>query len=69
MVGKIMANVNCPRPCKRRLLRRTAESIMLYGADGLGTEVWADALRFEKYCQGATGALPAESRCEEGRRP
>ncbi|KAK2574764.1 hypothetical protein KPH14_013052, partial [Odynerus spinipes] len=37
-----MANIGGPRPCKRRLLLRTAESIMLYGA-----EVWADALRHD----------------------
>ena len=32
------------RPCVRRLLLRTAETIMLYGA-----EIWADAMRYEKY--------------------
>ena len=39
-LSKVMANTTGPRPCKRRLLMRTAESIMLYGA-----EVWAGALR------------------------
>ena len=43
-LNRVMANVGGPRPCKRRLLLHTAESVMLYGS-----EIWADALRFEKY--------------------
>ncbi|XP_035739239.1 uncharacterized protein LOC118449124 [Vespa mandarinia] len=42
--GTLMANVNGPRPCMRRLLMRAAEAVMLYGA-----EVLVDALRKEKY--------------------
>ncbi|XP_035736364.1 uncharacterized protein LOC118447924 [Vespa mandarinia] len=43
-LGLLMANVNGPRPCMRRLLMRAAEAVMLYGA-----EVWAEALRKQKY--------------------
>ncbi|XP_035731253.1 uncharacterized protein LOC118445672 [Vespa mandarinia] len=43
-LGTLMANVNGPRPCMRRLLMRAAEAVMLYGA-----EVWAEAQRKEKY--------------------
>ena len=43
-LSRMMANIGGPRPCVRRLLLRTAESIMLYGA-----EIWADAMRYEKY--------------------
>ncbi|KAF6200532.1 hypothetical protein GE061_004975 [Apolygus lucorum] len=39
-----MANLGGPSPAKRRLLMRTTEAIMLYGA-----EVWADSLRYHKY--------------------
>ena len=39
-LSRLMANTTGPRPCKRRLLMRAAEAVMLYGA-----EVWADALR------------------------
>ncbi|XP_035724081.1 uncharacterized protein LOC118442502 [Vespa mandarinia] len=43
-LGMLMANVNGPRPCMRRLLMRAAEVVMLYGA-----EVWAETLRKQKY--------------------
>ncbi|XP_035723738.1 uncharacterized protein LOC118442354 [Vespa mandarinia] len=43
-LGTLMANVNGPRPCRRRLLMRAAETVMLYGA-----EVWAETLQKEKY--------------------
>lgn len=43
-LSRLMANVGGPSPGKRKLLMRTAETIMLYGA-----EVWAEALRFQKY--------------------
>ncbi|XP_047368626.1 uncharacterized protein LOC124956617 [Vespa velutina] len=43
-LGKLKANINGPRSCMRRLLMRTAEAVILYGA-----EVWAEALRHEKY--------------------
>lgn len=43
-LSRVMANTIGPWQSKRRLLMRTAESIMLYGA-----EVWADALRCELY--------------------
>ncbi|XP_047353580.1 uncharacterized protein LOC124950651 [Vespa velutina] len=43
-LGTLMANVNGPRSCMRRLLMRTAAAVMLYGA-----EVWTEALRHEKY--------------------
>ncbi|XP_046145762.1 uncharacterized protein LOC123989125 [Osmia bicornis bicornis] len=39
-----MANIGGPRPAKRRLLITSVESVLLYGA-----EIWAGALRFEKY--------------------
>ena len=41
-LSRLMANTTGPRPCKRRLLMRAAEAVMLYGA-----EVWAGALRKE----------------------
>ena len=43
-LSRLMANVNGPSPCKRRLLMSTTHSIMLYGA-----EVWAEALQKRKY--------------------
>ncbi|XP_035738050.1 uncharacterized protein LOC118448648 [Vespa mandarinia] len=43
-LGTLMANVNGPRPCIRRLLIRAAEAVILYGA-----EVCVEALRHEKY--------------------
>lgn len=43
-LSRLMANVNGPRPCKRRLLMSVSESIMLYGS-----EIWADALKVKKY--------------------
>ena len=43
-LSRMMANIRAPRPCVRRLLLRTAESIMLYGA-----EIWADAMQYEKF--------------------
>lgn len=43
-LSRLMANVGGPSPDKRKLLMRTAEAIMLYGA-----EVWAEALKLEKY--------------------
>ncbi|XP_035741852.1 uncharacterized protein LOC118450897 [Vespa mandarinia] len=43
-LGTLMANVNGPRPGRRRLLMRVAQALMLYGA-----EVWAEVLRKEKY--------------------
>nr|XP_034194807.1 piggyBac transposable element-derived protein 4-like [Osmia lignaria] len=32
-LSRVMANIGRPRPCKRRLLMRTAEAILLYGAE------------------------------------
>uniref|UniRef100_A0A0A9Z5Y1 Reverse transcriptase domain-containing protein n=1 Tax=Lygus hesperus TaxID=30085 RepID=A0A0A9Z5Y1_LYGHE len=43
-LSRLMANIGGPSPAKRRLLIRTTEAIMLYGA-----EVWAEALRFHSY--------------------
>ncbi|XP_033212123.1 uncharacterized protein LOC117169727 [Belonocnema kinseyi] len=43
-LSRLMANVNGPRPCKRRLLMSVAQSIMLYGA-----EIWVDALKKKTY--------------------
>lgn len=43
-LGTLMANVNGPRPCMRRLLMRAAEAVMLYGA-----KVWVEALQHDKY--------------------
>lgn len=43
-LGRIMANVGGPTPSKRRLLMSTVNSVLLYGA-----ELWADALKYEKY--------------------
>ena len=43
-LSRMVANIGGPLPSVRRLLLRTAESIMLYGA-----EIWADAMRYEKY--------------------
>ena len=43
---RVMAKIRYSRRCVRRLLLRAAESIMLYGA-----EVWADAMRYKKYCK------------------
>ena len=43
-LSRLMANVGGPKPSKRRLLMSVTTSILLYGA-----EVWADALRIEKY--------------------
>ncbi|XP_046837580.1 uncharacterized protein LOC124432615 [Vespa crabro] len=39
-LGTLMANVNGPRPCIRRIRMRAADEVMLYVA-----EVWAEALR------------------------
>lgn len=38
-LSKLMANINGPRQCKRRLLMEVSHSILLYGC-----ELWADAL-------------------------
>ena len=46
-LSRMMAKIGDSRPCVRRLLLGTAESIMLYGA-----EVFADAIQCEKYCKG-----------------
>ncbi|XP_046834768.1 uncharacterized protein LOC124431207 [Vespa crabro] len=43
-LGTLMANVNAPRPCMRRLLRCATEAVLLYGA-----EVCAEVLRYETY--------------------
>ena len=43
-LSRMLANIGGPRPCVRRSLFRTAESIMLYGA-----EIWAHAMRYVKY--------------------
>lgn len=43
-LSRLMTNTNGPRPSKRRLLMTVTESMLLYGA-----EIWADALRKEKY--------------------
>ncbi|XP_035725540.1 uncharacterized protein LOC118443128 [Vespa mandarinia] len=43
-LGMLMANVDSPQPRMRALLMRAAEAVMLYGA-----EVWAEALRKQKY--------------------
>ncbi|BES90458.1 Reverse transcriptase (RNA-dependent DNA polymerase) [Nesidiocoris tenuis] len=43
-LSRLMVNVGGPSPIKRRLLMRTAEAVMLYGA-----EIWAEALRFQQY--------------------
>ena len=32
-LSRMMANIGAPRPCVKRLLLRTAESIMLYGTE------------------------------------
>ena len=43
-LSRLMANVNGPRPSKRRLLLSVTQSILLYGS-----EIWADALKQEVY--------------------
>lgn len=43
-LSRVMANLGGPRSSKRRLLMRTAECVMLYGA-----EIWAEALQHRKY--------------------
>ncbi|XP_033229770.1 uncharacterized protein LOC117181319 [Belonocnema kinseyi] len=43
-LSRLMANVGGPKPSKRRLLMSVTTSILLYG-----TEIWADALRIDKY--------------------
>ena len=45
-LSKLIASTTGPRPCKRRLLMRAAEAVMLHGA-----EVWAGALRREVHRQ------------------
>lgn len=45
-LSRLMANVRGPRSSTRWLLMRTAESIILYGA-----EIWAEAMRFKCYRQ------------------
>lgn len=44
MLSRLMPNIAGPRSSKRRILLCIAHSIMLYGA-----EIWADALKMEKY--------------------
>lgn len=44
MLSRLMPNITGPRSSKRRTLMTVAHSIMLYGA-----EVWAGALKAEKY--------------------
>ena len=43
-LSRLMANVDGPKPSKRRVLISVVHSILLYGA-----EIWADALNIEKY--------------------
>ena len=43
-LSRLMANINGPRPGKRRLLMSVTESILLYGS-----EIWADALKKKTY--------------------
>ncbi|XP_046834739.1 uncharacterized protein LOC124431197 [Vespa crabro] len=43
-LGTLMANVNVPRSCMRRLLRCATEAVLLYGV-----EVCAEVLRYETY--------------------
>ena len=43
-LSRLMANVEGPTASKRRLLMAVTESILLYGC-----EIWADALKTEKY--------------------
>ena len=43
-LSRLMANVNGPRPSKRRLLKSVTQSILLYGS-----EIWADALKKKKF--------------------
>ncbi|KAF6204122.1 hypothetical protein GE061_002462 [Apolygus lucorum] len=43
-LSRLMANLGGLSPAKRKLLMRSAEAIMLYGA-----EVWGDSLRYQKY--------------------
>ena len=43
-LSRLMANVNGPRPGKRRLLMSVTESVLLYGS-----EIWADALKKRTY--------------------
>lgn len=45
-LSRLMANIGGPTSNKRRLLIKTADAIMLYGA-----EIWAESLRFQKYRQ------------------
>ncbi|XP_033219672.1 uncharacterized protein LOC117174562 [Belonocnema kinseyi] len=45
-----MSNIHGPKASKRRLLMSVTTSILLYGA-----EVWADALRKDKYSRKMTG--------------
>lgn len=50
-LSRLMANIGGPKPCKRRLIMTTVESILLYGA-----EIWADALNKE-YCRRRIAAV------------
>ena len=43
-LSRIMANISGPKPSKRRLLISVTHLILLYGE-----EIWADALKLEKY--------------------
>ena len=43
-LSRLMANVRGPKPSKRRLLMSITQAILLYGA-----EIWAEALKYEKY--------------------
>ena len=43
-LSRLMANINGPRPSKRRLLMSVTQSILLYGS-----EIWANALKKKVY--------------------
>ena len=45
-----MANINAPRPGKRRLLISATQSILLYGS-----EIWANVLKKKTYRERLTG--------------
>ncbi|XP_046831395.1 uncharacterized protein LOC124429779 [Vespa crabro] len=52
-LDRLMANVNGPRPCIRRLLMPDAEAVMLYG-----TEVWVERTVLEPAVIVVAGVIP-----------
>lgn len=49
VLNRLIANVTCPRKCKRQLLMSIAQNILLRG-----TKIWTEALKKKKYRQRMT---------------